>query len=124
MAQAAGGLGGAVGERIPDVSRQVAERVEDVRAEVGTDGRVTVRRRRFGAVKAKLVGLAGVPADLTIRLDPLGTAAWGLIDGRRTVGEIRVELARTHPEEADLAIRLGKFVGAMVSNGFVRLRYE
>jgi hypothetical protein len=110
-----------VGERIADVSKRVAERVEDVRAETGTDGRITLRRRRFGAVKAKLVGAAGIPADLTIHLDPLGSAAWLLIDGRRTVAEIRAELGKKHPGESDLATRLGKFLGAMVSNGFVRL---
>ncbi|HUR24972.1 MAG TPA: PqqD family protein [Candidatus Thermoplasmatota archaeon] len=111
-----------MGERIPDVSKRVAERVEDVRAEEGVDGRITLRRRRFGAVKAKLVGAAGIPADLTVHLDPLGTAAWRLMDGRRTVGEIRAGLGRDHPEETDLGPRLGKFLGAMVSNGFVRLR--
>lgn len=111
-----------MGERIADVSQRVAEQAEDVRAELGADGRLTLRRRRFGAVKAKLVGAAGVPADLTVHLDPLGTAAWQLIDGRRRVGDIRAELGRTHPGEPDLGPRLGKFLGAMVSNGFVRLR--
>lgn len=111
-----------MGERIPDVSRMVAERIEETRMEEGADGRITVRRRRFGAVKARLVGAAGVPPDLTIHLDPLGSAAWRLIDGRRTVGEINAELHRSHPGEAELGPRLGKFLGAMVSNGFVRLR--
>ena len=111
-----------MGERIADVSQRVAERVEEVGAEEGADGRVTLRRRRFGAVKARLVAAAGVPADLTVHLDPLGSAAWRLIDGRRTVGEVRVELQRSHPAEADVGPRLGKFLGTMVSNGFVRLR--
>jgi hypothetical protein len=120
--QAGPGLGLAVGERIPDVSRQVAERADEVRAEEGADGRVTLRRRRFGALKAKVAAVAGVPADFTVHLDPLGSAAWRLVDGRRTVGEIRVELQKAYPAESDLAARLGKFVGAMVSNGFVTLR--
>lgn len=111
-----------MGERIADVSKRVAERVEEVRAETGADGRITLRRRRFGAVKAKLVAAAGVPADLTVHLDPLGSAAWLLIDGQRTVAGIRAELGKQHPDQTDLAARLGKFLGAMVSNGFVRLR--
>ena len=111
-----------MGERIADVSQRVAERVEEVRAETGSDGRITLRRRRFGAVKAKLVAAAGVPADLTVHLDPLGTAAWLLIDGQRTVAAIRAELGKRHPDQPDLGPRLGKFLGAMVSNGFVRLR--
>lgn len=111
-----------MGERIADVSQRVAERVEEVRAEEGADGRVTLRRRRFGAVKARLVAAAGVPADLTVHLDPLGSAAWRLIDGRRSVAAIRAELGKSHPGEQDLGARLGRFLGAMVSNGFVRLR--
>lgn len=122
MAQGGPALASSVGERIADVSRRVAERVEEVRAEQGPDGRITLRRRRFGAVKAKLVAAAGVPADLTVHLDPLGTSAWLLIDGRRTVAEIRAELGKAHPAEPDLGPRLGKFLGAMVSNGFVLLR--
>jgi hypothetical protein len=111
-----------VGERIADVSQRVAERVEEVRADEGADGRITVRRRRFGVVKARMVAMAGVPADLTIHLDTLGSAAWRLIDGRRSVADLRRELHALHPSEPDLSARLGKFLGAMVSNGFVRLR--
>ena len=120
--QAGGGLDRGVGERIADVSQRVADRVEEVRAEEGADGRITLRRRRFGAVKARMVAMAGVPADLTIHLDSLGSAAWRLIDGQRTVADLRRELQVSHPAEPDLGPRLGKFLGAMVSNGFVRLR--
>lgn len=110
-----------VGERIADVSRRVVQQGAGVTWGQGADGRVTVRRRRYGAVRAKLVGLLGEPADFTVRLDPLGSAAWLLIDGRRTVGELRVELQRSHPLEPDIAARLGKFVGTMVSHDMVRL---
>jgi hypothetical protein len=111
-----------MGERIPDVSQQVAEPVEGVTVEEDGQGRLTVRRRRFGAVKARLVAAAGVPPDLTVHLDPLGSAAWRLIDGRRTVAEVRARLHADHPGETELSARLGKFLGAMVSNGFLRLR--
>ena len=110
-----------MGERIADVSRRVAER-GDVVAEEGPDGRVTLRRRRFGALRSRLVGLVGEPADFTVKLDPLGSAAWRLIDGRRTVAEIKGELQRQHPAEADLGARLGKFLGTMVSHGLIKLR--
>jgi hypothetical protein len=109
-----------MGERIADVSRRVAEHGDGVSWEEDA-GRVTVRRRRFGAVRARLVGLLGEPADFTIRLDPLGSAAWRLVDGRRTVAEIRAELARLHPDEPDLGQRLGKFLGTMVSHEMLRL---
>jgi hypothetical protein len=112
-----------VGERIADVSQRVAVPAEGVTVEVDpASGRLTVRRRRFGAVRAKVAAAAGVPPDLTVRLDPLGSAAWKLLDGRRTVGEVRLELARLHPGERDVGPRLGRFLGTMVSNGFVELR--
>lgn len=83
---------------------------------------MTLRQKRFGAVRAKLVGLMGEPADFTIHLDPLGSAAWLLVDGRRTVAEMRVELQRAYPQETDLGARLGKFIGTMVSHDMIKLR--
>lgn len=110
-------------ERIADVSRRVAEPADGVTWETGADGRVTVRRKRFGAVRARVVGLLGEPADFTVKLDGLGSATWLLLlDGKRTVAELRAELQRTHPEEAELGARLGKFLGTMVSHEMVRLR--
>ena len=111
-----------MGARIADVSRRVAEHGDGVTWERGTDGRVTVRRRRFGAVRAKLVGILGEPADFTVRLDPLGSAAWLLVDGKRTVADLRGERQRAYPGEPDLTARLGKFVGTMVSHDMLRLR--
>lgn len=112
-----------VGERIADVSQRVAAVAEGVSVEEDpASGRLTVRRRRFGALRARMAAAAGVPADFTVHLDPLGSAAWRLLDGRRTVGEVRAELARLHPDERDIGPRLGKFVGTMVSNGFIELR--
>lgn len=109
-------------ERIPDASRQVAEPADGVRVETDAHGRLVVHRRRFGAVRAALAKPFGVAPEFTIRLDDLGSEAWRLLDGRRTVGEVHAELVRRRPGEADLAARLGKFLGAMVSHHMVRLR--
>ena len=112
-------MGGGVGETIPDVSRRIA-----LRAEVAWDeakGRVTVRRRRTGA-GVRLLRLFGVPGEVTVLLDPLGSAAWLLMDGSRTVAEIRTALAARFPGEEGMGPRLGRFLGVMVSKGFVRLR--
>lgn len=109
-------------ERIPDASRQVAEPAGDAVATTDALGRVTVRRRRFGPVRAVLARPFGVPAEFTVHLDGLGSEAWGLLDGRRTVGEVHAELARRRPGEKDLAARLGKFLSAMASHRLVRLR--
>src|ERR1041385_8419033 len=107
-------------ERIPDVSQRVAEPA-DVRVDEGA-GRLIVRRRRFGPVRARLARLFGVPADYTVHLDSLGSAAWRLMDGRRTVGEIRVLLVAKFPDQPDVGPRLGKFLGTLVSKGMVQLR--
>lgn len=109
-----------MGETIADVSARVVERA-DVRWDEGNDGRITVRRRRYGALRAKVAAAAGVPADFTIHLDPMGSAAWRLIDGKRTVAELRRELERLHPSEGDLGPRVGKFIGAMLSHEMIRL---
>ncbi|MCA1819805.1 MAG: PqqD family protein [Thermoplasmatota archaeon] len=106
-------------ERISDVSAMVAERAADWSEE---HGRVSVRRRRFGHIRAALLRLFGIPAVLTVHLDPLGSEVWLLLDGVRTVDEVRRELERTRPDETDLGPRLGKFIGAMVSRRLVILR--
>lgn len=107
-------------ETIPDVSHMVAERATSDWSEA--HGRISVRRRRFGGAKAAILRLFGIPATLTVHLDPLGTEVWRLLDGKRTVGQVRQELEKTHAGEVDLAARLGKFLGAMVSRKLVTLK--
>jgi hypothetical protein len=109
-------------ERIPDASRQVAVPAEGVMADTDAHGHVVLRRRRYGSVRAALAKPFGVPPEFTIRLDALGSEAWGLLDGKRTVGEVHAELVRRRPGEADLAARLGKFLGAMASHKMIDLR--
>lgn len=92
-----------------------------VRAELGDKGLLTLRRTRWGPVRRAVARVLGVPPDFTVHLDALGTQAWGLLDGRRTVGEVRAELARTRPGETDLATRLGKFLSAMASHKMIEL---
>lgn len=107
-------------ERVPDVSDRTP-----VRADVdwtGTpDGRVSVRKRKFGAVGTRLLRMAGLKPDLTVNLDALGSRAWRLMDGRRTVADVLDGLREAFPHEEDLAPRLGRFLSTMVSNGLVRL---
>ncbi|HEX2066294.1 MAG TPA: PqqD family protein [Candidatus Thermoplasmatota archaeon] len=106
-------------ERIPDASRAVP-RHGDVEAHV-EEGRIVLVRRRFGPARRRLLRAFRVEPDLTVRLDALGSAVWGLIDGRRTVAQIKAELDVRFPDEEELASRLGRFLGAMVSRGLVRL---
>lgn len=107
-------------ERIPDVSRRVPVRA-DVASQEQPDGRVVLRRRRFGPVRRAVLRLVGQPADLTVHLDPLGSAAWRLMDGRATVAQVLAALQARFPDERDLAPRLGRYLSALVGQGFVRL---
>jgi len=107
-------------ETIPDVSHMVAERATSDWSEA--HGRVSVRRRRYSGAKASILRMFGIPAILTVHLDPLGTEVWLLLDGKRTVAQVRIELEKTHAGEPDLGARLGKFLGAMVSRKLVRLK--
>lgn len=107
-------------ETIPDVSARHAHRAEGVTWSEEAHGRAKLVRRKFGSFGTKVLGLAGVSPDLTVNLDPLGCAVWQLCDGR-TVAAIKQELALRFPGEADLASRLGKFLGAMVSKGLIVL---
>lgn len=108
-------------ESIPDVSAMVAERASSDWTQE-PDGRVSVRRRRFGAGRAAVLRLFGIPPTLTVHLDALGSEAWLLLDGARTVAQVRTALEASHPGEADLGPRLGRFLGAMVSRKLIVLR--
>lgn len=108
-------------ERIADASRQVARPAAGVHGEVAATGLVTLRRTRWGPLRRGLARLLRVPTAFTVHLDALGSQAWGLLDGRRTVGEVRAELARLRPDEPDLTARLGKFLSAMASHRMIDL---
>ena len=90
---------------VPVVSRDVA-------ATTGPDG--LVRLSLPVVVRPALAGLArrlglwdGRSLRRTLELDAMGSAVWGLFDGRRTVGEVAVALAeryRLDAREAELAV--------------------
>lgn len=106
-------------ERIPDVAARRAVRSEGVKWSDAA-GRVSLRRPKFGPFGTRVLRVLRIPPDLTVHLDALGSAAWLAMDGR-TVKEVLAHLQATFPGESDLGPRLGKFVGAMVSRGLVRL---
>ncbi len=88
---------------------------------VDEQARVALRRRKFGAVGTAFLRLFRVKPDLTVRLDPLGSAVWQLIDGQRTAHEILVRLQAQFPQEGDLPQRLGQYLSTLASNGFIEL---
>ena len=109
------------GDRIPDVrARRVVPQPDTHVLEEGL-GRVTLRRRRFGPLRARILLLLRQDPDFTVRLDRLGTAAWRLFDGQRTVADVRALLQAQFPDEPDVGPRIGRFLSTLVSHGFVRL---
>ncbi len=65
----------------------------------------------------------GAPREGRLQLDALGTAVWGLIDGRRPVREIAAAFAAAHqlePREAQTAV--AHFMRQLGRRGLVGLR--
>lgn len=83
-------------------------------------GRVIVRRRKFGPVRTALGRLFGVQPFLETRLDALGSEVWRLLDGR-TLDEVLRALQAAHPEESELAQRLGRCISTWASLRLIEL---
>ena len=101
-----------------DVSAQHVRRLDVSWHEQGD--RVVITRPKFGRFGTALLRLFRVRPELTLRLDPLGSAVWRLLDGR-TVGQVLAELERTHGDEPDLPQRLGRYLGTLASNRLISL---
>lgn len=107
-------------EHIADVSARRAILADGVVATTNADGRVSVRRPKFGRGGTAVLRAFRLPTEFTVHLDALGSATWELLPGR-TVAQVRVALQEKFPHETDIGSRLGKFLGAMLSRGFIRL---
>ncbi len=97
----------------------VPGRVSEAPAAPGYDGGVSLRRRRFGPVRSRLARLFGVQPTVEAHLDRLGAEAWRLMDGHRSAGAILLLLQREHPDEPDMARRLGQLLSTLASRGFI-----
>lgn len=80
-------------------------RSENITAEKGSDGTVTIAFPRFKYEWMRRFLLPkGMSADIHVRLEDHGTAVWELIDGKRTVRRIIEELAEHFNYEEKLRI--------------------
>lgn len=107
--------------RAADVATRVAERA-DVAWEEDPEGRVVVRRRKFGPVGSAVLRLVRIQPTLTVRLDAMGSEVWRLLDGTRTVAAVLAELQSEFPGEPDLADRLGQYLSSLAGNRLIRFR--
>lgn len=107
-------------ERIPDISRAIPRRVP-VETLERPGGSITLLKPRRAGLRTAVVRMFGVPRVLKVNLDAMGSDVWRLIDGARTVADIRAELAARHPGETELPRRLGAYFSVLVSKGLVDL---
>jgi hypothetical protein len=87
------------------------------------EGLVIVLAPKFqNPVGRAMVGLARKDQEYRLHLDEFGSAAWELIDGRRSVGQIADALADTFGEKVEPGVpRLLKFLKWLGNAGVVRV---
>ncbi len=101
--------------RIRDLSDRVVRPHPRVESRELADGRVQLTKPKGGAVVQSLLRSLGLRTTLSVTLDPIGSAVWRLLDGRRTA-DVLDALGRLYPDEWGLAERLGEHLGTLVHN--------
>ena len=96
-------------------------RSENITAEKGSDGTVTIAFPRFKYEWMRRFLLPkGMSADIHVRLEDHGTAVWELIDGKRTVRRI---IEHFNYEE-NYESRITAYITQLQKDGFVKLVIE
>ncbi len=87
------------------------------------DSRVVLLMPRYPTLAGRLVGkLLHRSENIKVKLDEVGSAVWGLIDGKKTVRQIADEIKSRFGESAEpLHQRLAEFMEILLNNKFVRL---
>lgn len=97
-------------------------RSENITAEKGSDGTVTIAFPRFKYEWMRRFLLPkGMSTDIHVRLEDHGTAVWELIDGKRTVRRIIEELAEHFNYEENYESRITAYITQLQKDGFVKL---
>ncbi len=97
-------------------------RSENITAEKGSDGTVTIAFPRFKYEWMRRFLLPkGMSPDIHVRLEEHGTAVWELIDGKRTVRQIIEELAEHFDHEENYESRITAYITQLQKDGFVKL---
>jgi hypothetical protein len=86
------------------------------RADVPWDdnGRVVIRKRKFGRFGTAFLRMFRIKTELTLKLDTVGSEVWRQLDGR-TAGEVLVSLQKMLPKEEGLPARLGRYLSTLIS---------
>ena len=95
-------------------------RSENITAEKGSDGTVTIAFPRFKYEWMRRFLLPkGMSPDIHVRLEE--HAVWELIDGKRTVRQIIEELAEHFDHEENYESRITAYITQLQKDGFVKL---
>ena len=69
--------------------------------------------------------LRGDKRFIRVPLDARGSWFWYQVDGERTVGAIALAFREEYPEDDEqVEVRVSKYVGAMIANGFMEIRRD
>ena len=85
-------------------------------------GIVTLHKENTGLFNRAAQKLLHKPKTSHIHLDEMGSFAWSLIDGKKTVGELAELAAQRFGDKADQAyLRMSKYIQILSSYEFVTL---
>lgn len=88
------------------------------------EGLVTLLVPRFRAKSMQWLQARMKSPFLKVRLDEIGSAAWKLMDNKKTIVDIGVELEKQLGEKVQpVHERLGLFFGSLKKNSFVTWEY-
>ncbi|PKK85560.1 MAG: hypothetical protein CVT48_04875 [Thermoplasmata archaeon HGW-Thermoplasmata-1] len=109
--------GRATGKNLLDM---VPTRTTDAQWYADDGGLTRVRRKKFhGRIGRFFCKLLGKPDYLTIKLDLIGSAVWGLCDDKRDIRSILCSLEMEFPNEKELGERLKVFFFHLEKGGMV-----
>ena len=95
-----------------------------VESSLDAEGRQVLLVPKFGTSRFARwwASVIGTRSTLKVHLDERGSMTWDAIDGKRTVGEISLFVARDDPEEGDAMYdRCSRFIRSLTNAGAIHL---
>lgn len=88
-----------------------------------SDGKVELLKPKFSNERVQhIFSKLMKQTHFKIKLDGLGSTVWKLIDGKKTVEEIGIELQRQFSDEVEPVYeRLGQFIGQLHRSKFISI---
>ncbi len=91
--------------------------------EINDEGLVTLLYPKFKNARVSKYMLGNKSPYIHMKLDELGSASWLLIDGKRSVDQIAIELTEKFGEKIQqVHQRLGKFLSTLYNNKYISFK--